>query len=335
MPARPTTTFDPGDEARAPAHSLRSTPDTVRFGIFDAAFPPVLKIASGERVIVECVSGGPEVMPGADSPYRIPNALRAIHDANLPRMGPHILTGPIEIRGAEPGDLLEVRIESVEPNLDWGYCAYRPLAGALPEDFPERLVSHIAIDRERGQCFPPWGGALALAPFFGTMGVAPPPAYGAISSREPREHGGNLDNKELRAGSSLFLPVWVPGARFSVGDGHGRQGDGEVCVNALETGLTGTFQFVLHKSRGENRRPFARTGEHWIVMGLDEDLDLAMKQAVREAIGLICRETTLSRGQAYQLCSLAVDFRITQVVNGIKGVHGLIDRAMLEQLADG
>lgn len=271
-------------------------------------------------------------MPDPSSDFRIPPHLAAIHEADLPRMGPHILTGPIAIEGAEPGDVLEVQIESVEPNLDWGYCAFRPLAGALPEDFPERLVSHIAIDRTTAECYPPWGGTLPLAPFFGTMGVAPPAIYGSISSREPREHGGNLDCKELRAGSRLYLPVWVSGALFSVGDGHGRQGDGEVCVNALETGLTGTFRFILHKGNGKTRRPIAQTEDHWIVLGLDEDLDLAMKQAVREAIALICRETGLSRAHAYQLCSLAVDFRVTQVVNGVKGIHGLIDRTMLTKL---
>lgn len=311
-------------------HYLNSAPNTVRFGIFDAAFPPVLSISSGDQVVVACVSGGPEVMPGPGAAFRVPAPLATIHAAHLPRMGPHILTGPIAIEGAEPGDLLEVQIEKVEPNLDWGYCAYRPLAGALPEDFPERMVSHLAIDREAGLCHPPWGGSLPLVPFFGTMGVAPPAIYGALSSREPREHGGNLDNKEMRAGTSLFLPVWVEGARFSVGDGHGRQGDGEVCVNALETGLTGTFRFVLHKGLGRLRRTFGKTPDHWVVMGLDEDLDLAMKQAVREAIDLICREADLTRGQAYQLCSLAVDFRVTQVVNGVKGVHGMINRALLD-----
>ncbi len=165
------------------------------------------------------------------------------------------------------------------------------------------------------------------------MGVAPPPEYGAISTKEPREHGGNLDNKELTAGSTLFLPVWVPGANFSVGDGHGVQGDGEVCINALETCLTGTFTLVLHKAPGQHapllRHPRAETPTHFISMGMNEDLDLAMKQALREMIAFICTRSNLSRDQAYQLCSLAVDFHVTQTVNGEKGVHGMLRKGLL------
>ncbi|MCA0358163.1 MAG: acetamidase/formamidase family protein [Proteobacteria bacterium] len=316
-------------------HRLASTPDTVRFGMFDAAFDPVLVVQSGDRVTVDCVSGGVEVMPPAGSPYAIPPALQAIHDSNPPRIGPHILTGPIAVAGAEPGDMLEVRIETIEPNNDWGYCAVRPLAGTLPEDFPERYVSHIAVDAARGVCKPEWGPELSLAPFFGTMGVAPPARYGRLSSREPREHGGNMDNKELVAGSTLYLPVWVPGANFSVGDGHGRQGDGEVCVNALEMGLTGTFTFVLHKKAhgaadtGAFAWPRAETPTHHILMGFHEDLDLAMKQALRQTIDFITAHTALTRVQAYQFCSLAVDFRVTQTVNGEKGVHALLAKGVL------
>ena len=176
-------------------HGLSSTPQTVRFGMFDAAFPPVLTVKSGDRVTVECVSGGPEVMPSPDQGLQIPPALQAIHEAKLERIGPHILTGPIAIEGAEPGDTLEVRIEAVTPAVDWGYCAVRPLAGTLPEDFPERVVSHIRVDRNRLTCKPDWGPELPLAPFFGTMGVAPPARYGRLSSKEPREHGGNMDCK--------------------------------------------------------------------------------------------------------------------------------------------
>ena len=312
-------------------HHLASTPDTVRFGIFDAAFDPVLTIDPGDTVVVDCVSGGPEVMPPPELGLAVPPALQAIHDARLERIGPHILTGPLAIRGAEPGDTLEVRIEAIEPNNTWGYCAVRPLAGTLPEDFPDRYVSHIAVDAAAGTCKPSWGPTLPLRPFFGTAGVAPPPRYGKISSREPREHGGNMDCKELVAGSSLFLPVWVPGANFSVGDGHGRQGDGEVCVNALEMGLTGTFTFVLHKAAqvGVRAWPSAETPTHFITLGFNEDLDLAMKQALRGMIDFIVARSALTRVQAYQFCSLAVDFRVAQTVNGEKGVHGMLEKGVL------
>ena len=312
-------------------HHLASTPDTVRFGIFDAAFDPVLTVAPGDTVVIDCVSGGPEVMPAPDSGLAIPPALQAIHDARLERIGPHILTGPVAIAGAEPGDTLEVRIEAIEPNNTWGYCAVRPLAGTLPDEFPERYVSHIAVDAAAGTCKPSWGPTLPLRPFFGTTGVAPPAHYGRLSSREPREHGGNMDCKELIAGSTLFLPVWVAGANFSAGDGHGRQGDGEVCVNALEMGLTGTFTFILHKAAdvGACTWPSAESPTHYLTLGFNEDLDLAMKQALRGMIDLIVSRSSLTRVQAYQFCSLAVDFRVTQMVNGEKGVHGMLEKGVL------
>ncbi len=321
------------DETSVKTHTLRATPETVRFGMFDATFPPVVTIASGDRIEVECLSGGIEVMPAAGSGFAVSPALAAIHAADLPRMGPHILTGPVAVEGAEPGDMLEVRIEDIAFGQDWGYCGIRPLAGTLPEDFPVRFMSHIPIDRVRRTCTLPWGPELALRPFFGTIGVAPPRIYGRLSSREPREHGGNLDNKELVAGSTLFFPVWEQGANFAVGDGHGVQGDGEVCVNALETALNGTFRLILHKGGGLSdpllRFPRAETPTHFISMGLNEDLDLAMKQALREMISFICARTSFSREQAYQLCSLAADFHVTQTVNGEKGIHGMLARYLL------
>jgi acetamidase/formamidase len=314
-------------------HFVPATPQTVRFGMFDAAFEPVLTVESGDTVTLECMSGGPEVMPEPGAGFDIPEALQAIHAAKLERIGPHILTGPVAVAGAEPGDMLEVRIERVEPTANWGYCAIRPLAGTLPQDFPVRYVSHIPVDRQGGTCKPAWGPELKLSPFFGTVGVAPPAVYGRISSREPREHGGNIDNRELVAGSTLFLPVWVKGANFSAGDGHGLQGDGEVCVNALEMCLTGDFTLILHKGGGLDapviRWPRAETASHFITMGLNADLDLALEQALREMIAFITSRSELTREQAYQFCSLAVDFRITQSVNGEKGVHGLLPRGLL------
>ena len=310
------------------SHFIAASPDTVRWGIFDAAFPPLLTVSSGDTVTLECVSGTPEMLPPAERSFHVPPALLAIHRANPPRMAGHILTGPVAVAGAEPGDTLEVRIDAIELGADWGFCGFRPLAGTLPEDFPERWVSHIAIDRARRTGRLPWGPELTLSPFFGVMGVAPPPNYGAISTKEPREHGGNLDNKELGAGATLFLPVWVPGANFSAGDGHGVQGDGEVCINALETCLTGTFTLTVHKNTGL-RFPRAETATHYITMGLNEDLDLAMKQALREMIAFICGRSNMSREQAYASCSLAVDFRVTQTVNGEKGVHGMLRKGLL------
>ncbi|HET8995582.1 MAG TPA: acetamidase/formamidase family protein [Acetobacteraceae bacterium] len=314
-------------------HRIAPTPQTVRWGTFDASYPPLITVESGDTVVLECVSGGPEVMPPAGSGFSIPPALATIHGANLPRAGGHILTGPVGVAGADPGDMLEVRIDRIELGNDWGYCGFRPLAGTLPEDFPDRFLSHIPVDRTRKVCTLPWGTELALAPFFGVMGVAPPARYGTISTIQPREHGGNLDNKELTEGSTLFLPVWERGALFSAGDGHGVQGDGEVCINALEICLTGTFTLVLHKGRGAHdpllKYPRAETPTHFISMGMHEDLDVAMKTALREMIAFIAARTNLSREQAYQFCSLAVDFHVTQTVNGEKGVHGMLRKGLL------
>lgn len=314
-------------------HALKASPETVRWGTFDAAYPPLLTVQSGDTVVLQCVSGAPEVMPPAGSGLAIPPELAAIHRANIPRAGGHILTGPVAVAGAAPGDMLEVRIDKIELGNDWGYCGFRPLAGTLPEDFGERFMMHIPVDRARKTCKLPWGTELELRPFFGVMGVAPPPAYGTISTIQPREHGGNLDNKELTEGTTLFLPVWAEGALFSAGDGHGVQGDGEVCINALEICLTGTFTLVLHKGGGPQAPlltyPRAETGTHFITMGMNEDLDQAMKQALREMIRFITARTNLSREQAYAFCSLAVDFHVTQTVNGEKGVHGLLKKGLL------
>jgi len=309
-------------------HSLDATPSTIRYGVFDATFPPVLTVQPGDTVRVQCVSGRPSVLPPPGSGLAIPPALTAVLDAHPAPFVGHLVTGPIAVTGAEPGDMLEVKIDAIEPGADWGYNAIRPLAGTLPEDFHETTLSHIPVDKARMTCTLPWGTELKLAPFFGVMGVAPPPAFGRISSIQPRLHGGNLDNKELVAGTSLFLPVWVPGANFSVGDGHGVQGDGEVCVTALEMCLNGTFTFHLHKGAGL-KYPRAETPTHYVSMGMHESMDQAMKTALREMISFICSRSNLSREQAYQFCSLAVDFRVTQSVNGEKGIHGMLKKGLL------
>ncbi|MCW8085794.1 acetamidase/formamidase family protein [Sabulicella glaciei] len=311
-------------------HRIPASPETIRWGSFDAAHKPVLEVESGDLVVLECVSGAPEVMPPAGSPLRVPPALAAIHAANPPRPGPHILTGPVAVRGAEPGDALRVEIEKIELGADWGFCGFRPLGGTIPEDFPYRHLLHIPVDREARTATVPVGGGitLPLAPFFGVMGVAPPAEWGAISTKEPRAHGGNLDNKEIGEGATLYLPVHVPGAMFSAGDGHGVQGDGEVCINALEMCLTGHFRLTLEKG-AKLAYPRAETPTHFISMGMHEDLDEAMKRALREMIAFIAARANMSPADAYLLCSLAVDFHVTQTVNGEKGVHGMLRKGLL------
>ncbi len=311
--------------------------DTIRWGAFDASFPPVATIDPGEVVILECLSGGPEVMPPQEKMMAVHPVLREVH-RKLPRLGAHVITGPVAVRGAEPGDALRIDIEKIELGADWGFCGFRPLFGTLPEDFPYRRTLHIPVDRQAMTCKLPFGPKeggmdLPLAPFFGVMGVAPPADWGMINTKEPRAIGGNLDNKELTEGSTLFLPVFNEGALFSAGDGHGVQGDGEVCINALEICLTGHFRLSLVKGGGGRdpvlRFPRAETRTHFITMGMNEDLDLAMKQALREMIGFICSRTNLSDADAYQFCSLAVDFHVTQTVNGEKGVHGMLKKGLL------
>lgn len=314
-----------------PTHRLDASPENVHWGYFDAALAPRLTVQSGDTVEMLTVSGREENLPPPGSGLAIPPALSAVLAKVKPEIGPHILTGPVAVEGAEPGDTLEVRIERISIAADWGYNLVRPLVGTLPEDFPVHRVLHIPVDHARNTCRLPWGTELKLAPFFGVMGVAPPPVYGRISTAPPREHAGNLDNKELVAGTKLFLPVHAKGALFSAGDGHGVQGDGEVCISALEICLDGAFTLILHKGavREAVKFPRAETPTHYISMGMNEDLDLAMKQALREMIAFIASRTNLSPLDAYQMCSLAADFHVTQTVNGVKGVHGMLAKSLI------
>jgi acetamidase/formamidase len=309
-------------------HRLDASPETVHWGYFDAGLAPQTTIDSGDTITISTVSGGPEVMPQA--PFVIPDALSAIQAAQKPKLPGHICTGPVSIRGAKAGQVLEVRIKAIDLHYDWGFTYVAPLKGALPDDFDEMHLMHILLDRERMTGRLPWGLELPLKPFFGVMAVAPPAAWGALSTLPPRRNGGNLDNKELVAGTTLYLPIHVDGALFSVGDGHGVQGDGEVCVTAIETGLIGTFELHLR----EDMRltwPMAETPTHIMTMAFDPDLDQCVVIALRDMIDLIVARTGISKPEAYALCSLAADLRITQVVNGNKGVHVMLDKGLLQK----
>lgn len=313
-------------------HRLTAGVETCHWGFFDAALAPVLTVAPGDSVEIETVSGNDWNLPGEG--FHVPSELLDIH-ARSERMLPgHIMTGPIAVEGARPGDLLEVRIGAIRLRQDWGYNFSRPLVGTLPDDFHETYQTIIPLDAATMTARMPWGLELPLRPFFGCLGVAPPPAWGRITSIVPRAHGGNIDLKELVAGTTLFLPVFVEGALFSAGDGHGAQGDGEVNVTAIETALGGTFELRLHRGAiGATGRgwPRAETPTHYITMGLDPDLDRCAERALREMIALMGERAGLSREDAYMLCSLAADLRVTQTVNGSKGVHCMIGKELVDR----
>jgi acetamidase/formamidase len=302
-------------------HALNPSPQTVHWGHFDAKIPARLEVDSGDTVVVDTVSGWGDVM---DVGLLRPDHLEIVNKMK-PVLGPHILTGPIAVRGALPGDVLEVRIQAIELTVDWGWNIIRPLRGTLPEDFPNFEKRTLPLDRKAMTTKLPWGPTVPLQPFFGILATAPRPEYGMISSVEPREFGGNVDCKEYVAGTSLFLPVFVPGANFSAGDGHAVQGDGEVCLTALETCLKGTFQLVLRKDM-RLAMPRAITPTHYITLGLDPDLDNAAKQALRDMIAWLVQMAGWTPSEAYVFCSLACDLHVTQTVDGNKGIHAMVKR---------
>ncbi len=307
-------------------HQLDAGLDTCHWGFFDATLKPVLTIASGDSVTIRTVTGGAETQP--KSSFHILPEIHAIHEKAARMVPGHILTGPVAVEGARPGHVLEVRIREVKLRTDWGYTLIKPLGGTLPEEFDAHTFVHIGLDAAKNVAHLPWGMELPLAPFFGVMGTAPPPHWGRQSSLVPRAFGGNLDNKELVPGATLYLPVFVEGGLFSCGDGHGAQGDGEVCVTAIETALEGTFEFVLREDLSF-KTPRAETPTHHITMGIDPDLDICAQKALREMIGLIGERTKLTREEAYMLCSLAADLRVTQTVNGSKGVHCMLAKSLV------
>jgi acetamidase/formamidase len=317
----------------ARTHELKLLPENVHWGYYDGAVKPVLRVASGDRVRVETmVAGGLQRLRLAGvSEAEIPDSLKAVEQQVKERgPGAHPMSGPIFVEGAEPGDTLEIRIGAIEFLHTFGVNAFSPGGGTLPDAYPYAQLKLIrwraGADRVE---FKP-GITLPLAPFFGSIGVAPPPLVGRISSRPPGWHGGNLDNKDLVSGSTLYLPVHVPGALLSIGDGHAMQGDGEVTGTALETSLRGTFELRVRK--GERLRwPRAETPTHYIAMGLDPDLDEAARLATREMIDFLVAERKLTRDEAYMLCSLNADLRVTQVVDATKGVHAMIARSIFSR----
>lgn len=312
-------------------HILKATTDTVHLGGFSNLLKPALTVDSGDTIDVETYSGY-YVYDKAPPEFLTPEFLDICQNLAPERKvaaGPHLLTGPIYVRDAEPGDVLEVRLEAIAPSLPVGFNAIRTGWGALPQAFPQPALRFIPLDLVNNIAeFPPNSGIqIPLKPFFGILGVATP--ENARNSIPPGSYGGNIDNRELQTGSRVFLPIFVPGALFSIGDGHSAQGDGEVNVTAIETSMNGKIMLKLRKDL-QLTTPIAETATDIITMGFAQTLDEALELAVKNTIDFLKQFANLSAEDAYVLCSLAVNFRITQVVNSPqKGVHGMLPKAIL------
>jgi acetamidase/formamidase len=317
----------------AAEHDLAATPSTVAWGYYWSKAKPVLTIRSGDIVRVQTASScpAPERLEQAGvRPNDIPQFVRDIY-GKVTDKGPggHILTGPIAIEEAEPGDVLEVRILKVDIEAPFACNAFGAGRGFLPDDFPYGKLKVIPLDREHMLAHFAPGIDIPLRPFFGSMGVAPPESAGRVNSAPPWMHAGNMDNKELVEGTTVYIPVHVKGALFEAGDGHAGQGNGEVDITAMETFLTGTFQFIVHKDR-HLLWPRAETPTHYISMGFSEDLKEATTLAVRDMIDFLVEQKHLSRDDAYMLTSVAVDVDITQLVDGKVGVHAMCPKVIFK-----
>jgi acetamidase/formamidase len=317
----------------AAEHKLKVTPDTLAWGYYWAGAKPVLTVQSGDIVEIQTVSGNPATFEAAGLPAaQIQPELRRLY-SEVPKEakgpGGHLLTGPVAIEGAKPGDVLEVRIREIRLDVPYAYNS-AGRNGFLADVFPQGRTKILPLDRKRMTAqFAP-GIDIPLRPFFGSMGIAPPESAGKVNSAPPGIHAGNLDNKELVAGTKLFIPVHAPGALFEVGDGHAGQGNGEVDITAMETSLTGVFQFILHHDM-HLTWPRAETPTHYITMGLDPDLTQAARLCALETIDFLVNEKKLSRDDAYALASIAIDMSITQLVDGTKGVHAMIPKSLFKK----
>ena len=316
-------------------HVVASTPETVRWGIFDTNLPNIVEVDSGDVVVLPNTWTHylNQMQPGVTVDELV--ALRL----SKPGVGPHSIVGPIGVRGAEPGDMIELQWLKIRP-YNWGANFHNPGfvgTGALPDIFTDGHVRYFGLDRDEGTTDFGSGITLPLKPFQGTCGVAPPDGFlgtpagyapGVVSSVPPGPHAGNLDCREGSPGSRLFIPVWKPTAKIFTGDSHALQGDGEVNLTAMETGMEDVrFRVVLHKQVGWTW-PFHETPSAWIAHGTNRDLNLAFRTALLNAIDFLQFRAGLSKNDAYALCSLAVSFRVTQVVNGNKGVHAMIPKSI-------
>ena len=313
-------------------HELTPSAATVHRGFFDASLKPVLTIDSGDIVRLWTATGNPRYFESLGiAKEKIPPELYTAYEgAPGEQRDDHNLDGPIAVRGAEPGDTVEIRIQSIDLWLPIAAMSFRANRGSLPEDFPYSRDRVFFLDPAKKVIeFSP-GVSVPAKPFWGVIGVAPPRSMGRVPSGPPNVFGGNMDNHDLQPGTSLFLPVHVPGALISIGDGHAVQGDGEVGMSAVETSLKGEIQIVLHKGM-RITWPRAETPTHYMTMGLHEDLNQAAKIATREMLNFVVETKGVPRDDALMLLSAAMDLRVTQIVDGTKGVHAMLPKAIFHR----
>ncbi len=321
------------DEGRV--HVVESNNQTVHLGVFDTTLAPILTIDSGDTISYPNTWSHflNQLQPGVPV-----DKLAELRKSN-PGRGPHSIIGPIAVNGAESGDVLEIRYKRLLP-FNWGAVFNNPGSlgtGLLAQDYPQGQVKYLDLDLKNMNAAFNQNIKIPLRPFQGTLGVAPPDGYyppvapGVTSSVPPGPHGGNVDLSEMAEGSTMFIPVWKPGALIFTGDSHAVQGDGEINLSALETRMQEMrIQVVLHKQKNFTW-PIAETPTHWILLGLDKDLNVAMTLAARNAIKFLATRAGLTELDAYALCSIAVSFRVTQVVDIVRGVHAMIPKSLFDE----
>ncbi|MGB8703903.1 MAG: acetamidase/formamidase family protein [Gillisia sp.] len=307
-------------------YELNASDSTVIWGNYWSENKPILKIKSGDYVKVHTLlTSNPRRLEAAGvAPEMVEKELRQVEKVTERGPGGHVLNGPIYVEGAEPGDVLEIKIKSIDLAIPYGYNAIGQ-SGFLSDEIFERKMRIVKLDTAKMIGLFADGIEIPLHPFFGSMGVAPPKEAGRWNSAPPWVHAGNMDNKELTEGTSLFIPVFVKGALFEIGDGHAAQGNGEVDITAIETSLRGKLQFVLHKNMKLDW-PRAETATHIITMGFNRDLNAATHIALRQMIKYLMEEKNMTREDAYMLCSVAVDMDITELVDGYVGVHAMLPK---------
>ena len=333
-------------------HRVMSTPNNVIWGeLFKPDSQPILTVQSGDRIVMQTISHE-GILPDQGDTIQFLTAggikrqdilsdqLRTKTAVEKTGPGPHVITGPIYIEGAEPGDVLEIKTIDIDYRVPYGVISNRHGKGSLPGEYPENdapiYTKVIPIDMQRNVgLFKPSNGLptleIPLQPFMGIMGIVPADPEDAVNSVPPGVYGGNVDIKHLGKGSSLYLPVQVPGALFYAGDPHCAQGNGEVALTAIECSLIPTFELVLHKDMTLTQ-PMGETEDAWIAIGLDEDLNEAMKDSVREYLRIMNEEYGMTKPDALLFGSAAIDFEVSQVVDIVKGIHGVIPKALFNAL---